>query len=110
MEPNPANELLLTTLAGRDSRFRTARVKLGRLAALLAGLATVLLLAGHHPAKAAGMSSVLSEGVGLPVFLPLGDVAASESRRKFGVFAIVGSGEAIGFGFDRSAPRAPVRR
>ena len=103
MEPTSANELLLTTLAERDSRIRTARLRLGRLIALFAGMATILLLAGHHPAHASGMSSMLPDGAGLSISIPLGDFPGPANRSKVEIFALVGSDDPATFGLDRTA-------
>jgi hypothetical protein len=105
MQTSPGKELLLTTLAVRDSRNCTARFKLGRLIALFAGIATVLLMAGHHPAKAAGMSSMLPEGAGLSISVPLGDVSGPAARPTVQIFALVGGEDPVRFDVDR-----PVRR
>jgi hypothetical protein len=107
MQTTPANELLLTTLAVRDSRNFTARLKLGRLIALFAGIATILLMAGHHPAKA-GMSSMLPEGAGLSISIPLGDVSGPASRPTVQVFALVGGDDPARFDVDRPAQRQRV--
>jgi hypothetical protein len=107
MEPNCANELLLTTLADRDSRIRTARLKLGRLIALFAGIATVLLLASHHPARASGMASLLPDGAGLSISIPLGDFPGAAGRPMVRVFALVaGDGQV---GSERARPASPRR-
>ena len=107
MEPNRANELLLTTLADRDSRIRTARLKLGRLIALFAGIATVLLLASHHPARATGPLSYLPDGAGFSISLPLGDFPGAAGRPIVRMFALVDGDEQIGS--ERDRPVSPRR-
>jgi hypothetical protein len=107
MEPKPANELLLTTLADRDSRVRTARLKLGRLIALFAGIATVLLLASHHPARASGTSSLRPDGAGLSISIPLGDFPGAAGRPMVRIFALVAGDEQVGS--ERDRPLSPRR-
>jgi hypothetical protein len=107
VEPKPANELLLTTLADRDSRIRTARLKLGRLIALFAGIATVLLLASHHPARASGTSSLLPDGAGLSISIPLGNFPGAAGRPTVRVFALVAGDEQVGP--ERDRPASPRR-
>jgi hypothetical protein len=107
MEPKPANELLLTTLADRDSRIRTARLKLGRLIALFAGIATILLLASHHPAKASGTSSLLPDGAGLSISIPLGDFPGTAGRPTVQILALVAGDEQVGP--ERDRPASPRR-
>lgn len=107
MEPRPVNELLLTTLADRDCRIRTARLKLGRLIALFAGIATVLLLASHNPAKASGMSSFLPDGAGLSISIPLGDFPEAAGRPMVRIFALVGGDDPVES--ERDRPISPRR-
>lgn len=107
MQTTPANELLLTTLAVRNSRNCTGRLKLGRLIALFAAITTILLMAGHRPAKA-GMSSMLPEGAGLSISVPLGDVSGPAARPTVQVFALVGGDDPVRFDADRAVQRERV--